>query len=378
LTDSTMEQPDLISVRGSYRSMGADYGRAARDKIEHNLDFYRRVWTERAGISAEDVLAWGDVFAEQVRAYDADIAELIDGVAEGAGFDRRLLFALNAKLELMYGSGYTDCACTSLAVLDSRTTNRHTLLAQNWDWHPDIGPNTVLLSTTDEDGFRVLTLTEAGQVGKSGLNSNGIGVCANLLVTDRDAAGPGVPYAVLLRGVLQSRTMADAISAVTTPTRISSGNFLIAARGGEAIDIEAAPGDFGHLVPRNGLVAHANHFETEVAGRDAKKGSARLTLIRAERVRHLLEDRLDARRVDADAIHEVLTDHFSYPDGLCRHTNPANDYVERIVSAYSMIMDLDELTMDVTPYPVCENPSTTYALDASGVVTARAQRQGTA
>lgn len=361
-----MQQPKLITVRGDYSSMGVEYGRLARDAVGQNLDFYQRIWTDHAGIPSDGVLSWGDVFAEQVRAYNADIADLVEGVAEGAGVDRRLIFALNAKLELMYGSGYTDCACTSLAVLDSRTTNRHTLVAQNWDWHPDVGPNTVLLSTTDTDGFEVLTLTEAGQVGKSGLNSCGIGVCANLLVSGRDAAGHGVPYAILLRGVLQSQTMSDAIRAVTTPTRISSGNFMIAARGGEAIDIECAPDDFGHLVPHNGLVAHANHFETDVIGRDVEKSAARLTLLRAERVRHLLEDALDQRIVDADRIHAVLSDHFSYPDGLCRHVNPATAPAEHIVSAYSLIMDLDELTMAVTPFPVCESAAVSYALTTHG------------
>lgn len=34
--------------------------------------------------------------------------------------------------------------------------------------------------------------------------------------------------------------------------------------------------------------------------------------------------------------------------------------------------------MDVTPYPVCENPSTTYVLDAADVATARAEPQGQA
>ncbi|ANY09314.1 C45 family autoproteolytic acyltransferase/hydolase [Pseudonocardia sp. HH130630-07] len=368
-----MTQPGLISVRGTYPSMGADYGRAARPAIEGNLEFYGRIWRDRAGLSDADLRHWGEVFAGQVRAYDAETADLVDGVAEGSGLDRRLVYALNAKLELLYGSGYQECACTSLAVLGSRTASGHTLLAQNWDWHPDVGPNTVLLSTTDTEGFGVLTLTEAGQVAKSGLNTAGIGVCANLLVSDRDTAGPGVPYAVLLRGVLQSRRMSDAIRAVTAPPRVGSGNVLMAARGGEAIDIEIVPDDFGHLLPRDGLITHANHFESDVVRRvsagDVTRATARLTLLRPTRVRHLLVDALERRSVGPALVHEALSDHFSYPDGVCRHVDPRVAYPDRVVSAYSLIMDLDDATLRVTPHPVCESPTATYALAADGVVT---------
>ena len=76
-------------------------------------------------------------------------------------------------------------------MLGTHTANGHTLLAQNWDWHPDQRDAMVLLTTTDESGHRVLALTEAGMLAKTGLNSAGVGLCVNMLGTDRDGVAPG-------------------------------------------------------------------------------------------------------------------------------------------------------------------------------------------
>ena len=69
------------------------------------------------------------------------------------------------------------------------------------------------------------TLTEAGILGKIGLNDAGLGVCLNLLSTTADGGRDGTPIHVLLRQMLQScRSVDDAIelldaSAASAPPR---------------------------------------------------------------------------------------------------------------------------------------------------------------
>ena len=53
------------------------------------------------------------------------------------------------------------------------------------------------------DGPDLLTLTEAGMVGKIGANAHGLAMVVNLLTSDADHPGPALPMHVILRNVLE-------------------------------------------------------------------------------------------------------------------------------------------------------------------------------
>lgn len=345
----------VLFVEGSYGEMGVAYGHRMAELIHRNMEDYQRRFRDVAGLTDAQVREWGNRYRAVAHSYNPAIADMLTGMAEGAGQAAERIFALNARTEILYGSTAGDNGCTSAAVLPFRTADQHVLLGQNWDWHPEQKDLTFLLATRDEDGFTVLTLTEAGMVAKTGLNSAGIGVCANLLVSDRDRGGEGVPYHLLLRGVLQSTTMADANRAALAHTRISSGNLLIADAGGEAIDLEVTPGDFGYLLPLNGLITHSNHFLSNVPVGDLRKGMSALTLLRPERARHLLEPKLADGAVTAKDLRAVFRDHYSFPNGICRHVDERDAVLDRICSVYSIVMDLTERRFSIAQHPPCEN-----------------------
>ncbi|MBB5131006.1 isopenicillin-N N-acyltransferase-like protein [Thermocatellispora tengchongensis] len=355
--------PSLVAVEGGHREMGAMLGRQTRDLVVRSLDVYYRRFRDQAGLSEADVMRWGSVFLGVAREYHPGIAAMLKGLAEGAGQRAEHIAALNARTELLYGTGYREEGCTSLAVLPGHTADGHALLAQNWDWHPEQAPVTFLLATRDPEGFTVLTLAEAGMLAKSGLNSAGLGVCANLLVSDRDRGGRGVPYHFLLRGVLESPRMSVALRRTLDVTRVSSGNLLIGDAGGEAIDLEVAPGVFGHLLPEGGLLAHSNHFQCPLPLRDEKVRSSALTLLRAVRVRHLLQDAAAARAVTTTDIVAALRDHYSHPDGVCRHRDPETSESEACVSVYSIVMDLTARELFIAGHPVCGQAYARWRLD---------------
>ena len=66
---------------------------------------------------------------------------------------------------------------------------------------------------------------------------------------------------------------------------------------------------------------------------------------------------LDARApISVGDLEVTLRDHDNYPDGICRHENPADPPEEWCVTVTSVIMDLDELTLRLTDGPPCEHP----------------------
>src|SRR6185436_584334 len=125
--------------------------------------------------------------------------EEIAGIAHGAGQDEYELRAINARTEILAGmSGLTECS----------VVGQGGLLAQNWDWHPDATHSTLVWIVEHEHGW-FATLTEAGILGKIGLNDAGLGVCLNILHTTADGGLDGTPIHILLRRTLATAETVD-------------------------------------------------------------------------------------------------------------------------------------------------------------------------
>ena len=58
---------------------------------------------------------------------------------------------------------------------------------------------------------------------KTGMNANGVGVVTNTMVSDRDAGEPGVPYHVVLRSLLASENVSDALARLYRATQVFVG-----------------------------------------------------------------------------------------------------------------------------------------------------------
>ncbi|MGX7676800.1 C45 family autoproteolytic acyltransferase/hydolase [Plantactinospora sp. DSM 117369] len=363
----------LIRVQGTPAECGAGYGAAARDLITANLEFYLRRFREEGGWDEAAVTVAGRAFQEATRRHHPRVAELLDGVAEGAGARVEQVYALNARTELIYGrhrdggsAAPPDAdagGCTAVGVLGTHTGNGHLLLGQNWDWHPDQRDVMLLLATRDERGLTVLTLTEAGMVAKTGLNSAGVGVCVNMLGCDRDGlpgpgVEPGVPYHVLLRAALEAESLAEALKAAVRGTRNSSINLLLgqaAEAGGELIDLELVPGDAGWLHPVDGYLTHANHLETGLPVHDAMKDWGGSSLFRSARARRLLAPRAAVGKVGEGDLAALFRDHASFPHGICRHVDERMPLAERSETVYSVLLDLDDRRFGIAAGPPCEH-----------------------
>lgn len=330
----------VVDVTGTPREMGLAYGHEAAELIRGNVEAYLRRFERSVGLSPEAVALQGSAFGETSRRYFPRLAVMLDAMAESAGVAPELIYAINARSELLYGERHTG-ECTSIGLLGD-----HTVLAQNWDWNPDQRPYTLLLITRDERRHEVAALTEAGMLAKTGLNNHGVGVCVNLIGCDRDGTPGGVPYHVLLRSVLEADSMSWALRNVLRIPRSASINLLI-GQPSEIIDLELVPGDAGWLHPEDGILVHANHFESNVPVYDTIKDWGGSSLFRSARARRLLLEKKD--------VLEVLKDHFSAPLAICRHADERDAEVDKSESIWTVQMDLDDRAIQLIPGPPCEN-----------------------
>jgi isopenicillin-N N-acyltransferase like protein len=348
-----------IRVEGTARERGLTYGRLARERVGLTLEAYSRLFTHYAGLDWNDVTDYARSYEPIVLDFDRSLIEEMHGIAEGAGVDFKDILAINVRTEVMYGLGELHAAeCSAFAALPEAVANGHTLLGQNWDWHPAALNCCVVLCIRQEDRPSILTVVEAGLLAKMGMNSDGLGVATNALVSDIDRGEPGIPFHVMLRSILNSRTLEEAVKAVQTAHRASSANYLIAAAGGSAIDLETAPGGSDHVFsiePIDGVLGHANCFiAPDVTITDETERLKPMAKIRQRTIESHLRSAWDG--IDAEYMRHALTDHENHPHSMCRHPLEEAAPMERSATVASVVMDLDDRTMWVSDGQPCTHP----------------------
>ena len=352
-----------IKVSGSAYECGLKHGTAAKKQIHHNIDYYLGIWSRICGMTRNDALKKASTTADPIKKYDSGIFEEIEGIAEGSSSKLDEILALNTRYELLFSQvKLVPDGCTALAVLPDATMGGHTLLAQNWDYRPGVKEGCVTLEIRQEGKPAVLLHAEAGTVGHKGLNSNGIGLTLNALVSDKDRFEPCPPILVQCRKVLNSKGLNEAMQAVLLAKRSVSSNVIIAQAGGVAVDLEMNPLDTSIMVPENGHIAHTNHFigPRSLVVKDTFVPQIPNTVYRLSRTNTKL--RSWESRVSVDGIKEMLRDHFGNPYSVCTHVDPAIVEDMQAETVASVIMDLDERSLHITKGPPCLSEYEKYTL----------------
>ena len=356
----TPQLSPIISVKGKPFDCGLQHGSQAKKLVRKNIDSYFDLWNVLWGAKRPEVLEQCRGFTPLIGEYDADILEEIEGIARGAEVALEEIIALNTRYELLWAPGVAAKAlsdgCTALCALPPVTESGHTIMGQNWDYMPRLVGGYIVLEMEQETKPNLMMATEAGIVGQKGLNSAGIGLCVNALVTSQDKFEPRTPVLVVMRGILNADTFSQALKAVLGTKTTVSGNMLIAHRDGEAIDLEVTPTEVGFLQAEDGIITHTNNL-LALTNRedivDTMKSALPDTLFRYSRSRRLLA--ADKDHINVGSFQRVLKDHFGYPDSICRHANPRDPEPNQLTTKFSTIMDLEERALYMTEGTPCQN-----------------------
>jgi isopenicillin-N N-acyltransferase like protein len=359
-----------IRVSGGPRERGRQYGEAAREQVRRSVEAYEGAFAHYAGWDWETVRAEAARFVEPIAAFDPRYADELEGIAEGARVDLLDVVAINVRTEVMFaasaraadagpdGNGRPPLECSSFAALPSRTGGA-TLAGQTWDWLAHAFETVVVLEAEQDDGPNFVTVVEGGLLAKAGMNAAGIALMTNALVCDRDAGDPGVPYHVLLRGILDAETAPDALAAMQRGSRSSSANYLVAHADGIALDVEAAPGDYSRLFvnyPEDDLLLHTNHFRHPgFDARDVAPTVMQDSPFRLARVKQLTETHDGP--LDRAFWESALADHVLFPASVCCHVDArAQSDPERYATVMAVIADPAERVLWLASGNPCEAP----------------------
>jgi isopenicillin-N N-acyltransferase-like protein len=224
--------------------------------------------------------------------------------------------------------------CTSLFFRDT------CIIGENWDWMRACEELVVLLEMERENGHRILMIAEPGIIGKVGLNNRGLGVALNIL--HGDVAHFGVPVHVLLRAVLDSATVGEALERIESASFHTYSNLMIADVAGGFANLEFCGSSFRLVDYVGETPIHTNHFlSTEVNARVNPFYCSSLT--RLERARQL--DR-GIQGQGLEKMKRILLDKANGDDAICARYRPREHYEVGTIS--SIIMDLEARAMWLT------------------------------
>jgi isopenicillin-N N-acyltransferase like protein len=358
-----MERENFITVEaeGSPYEIGFAHGSKGKEKVLNSLNWYRNRLTTSAGTDWEGIKNFSAKYISIINDYDPDILEEMRGVADGSALELEDIVALNARTEILR-KGKNLEGCTSFSVMPELTSTGDTLLGQNWDWTMAQKEAVLVLKIKQNGKPTICMVTEGGLIGKIGFNSCGIGVCFNALKSANES-GIGIPAHVILRGILNSENLGDAIRAVSRGGIACSANYLIACSEGEAADVEADTLDYDVVFPVEGIIAHANHYSSPRLAmmKDYIKYRTPNSLLRERRLNQLLKK--NSSKISINDLQAMLSDHFLSPDSICRHEGPKVKRGTSVGTVFSVVMNLNKREMIAAKGNPCCNEFFTFSID---------------
>ncbi len=330
----------ILQLTGNAQQRGLAHGRWAAEAIHHNWAVYLRCFHAEGGLNEREVLRRAALWQRRMQLAHPEYARTMAGIASASGLPELAIVALNVRYEILYSAfaqqGRKAGECTAAAVLPGRSSSGRTLLAQNWDWIPEVELIWIRHIKGDHE---VLSVTEAGVVGgKLGINSAGLALGVNGLVSHLDRwDGPGTPFHVRCFLALEAESWEEAIAALQDGQSPCSAAFLLADCQA-AVAVERAPSAAAQLTPGEGLLVHANHFlaATQLGISQPLGDERRSTYHRWRRVQALLSTK---SQLDEEDLKESLRDHNGYPISVCLHPMPEADPAQRYVTVLSVLLD---------------------------------------
>ncbi|KAI0876143.1 peptidase C45 acyl-coenzyme A:6-aminopenicillanic acid acyl-transferase-like protein [Hypoxylon argillaceum] len=335
-----------IRCTGSPHEMGVIHGTTAKDQITGSIAFYSRLFQTTCSLSWPEVVQEAAKYVQALEDIAPRYLEEIKGIASGSGLPFLDILALNIRTEITFGL-FSDAAqdlasapsdgCTSLGWL----TAAGSFLGQNWDWDPAQAPNLVVCRVSQPGtGIPdIAMVTEAGIVGKIGLNAAGVGCCLNAIKC-RGVDAAKLPIHFALRAVLESPSRAAAAEAVKSAGVAGSGHILVGDATGST-GLECTSAWVKEVVMDDaGRVCHTNHLILDTSDVDEQPWLDD-SPVRLARIRELT-----ARTTEPtlDVIADAFRDTDGYPSSINRHVRDKST----IETLFTIVMDLTKRSARVT------------------------------
>lgn len=338
----------LVEARGTHREVGRQIGEQCKPHIVNLLSHLRGDLP--SNVTWEAMRDQSKVYLEYSRAVYPRYVEELEGIAEGAGvsFDEVFLSMCEELWEpALWGKGCTDMAARGRATLDGST-----LIAHTNDLSAEFETGLVILKVQAGDEPEFLAVSPGGIGISAGFSAARISLTGNQL--DSNDVRPGVPRLLMVRAILGSRTLSEAMSHCLLPERASNYNNVIADGSGEVYSMEGSATDCEAIYIKEDVMAHANHYVSPAMRRfELDRSAIASSVIRYNRAEYLLRENFG--KLTPELFKKLLADHAGYPTSICSHS--------RSVTVFSIIIQLETLRAWIGRGFACETEYVEYQLE---------------
>ena len=331
--------PEIILTGNAYER-GLQHGQALALQIKGFLNDNRaRINSIREFPLEENIIrAQLQQHAAIIEAQLPGIALELKGLAAGADITYEDALLLQYRVELMaYNNrNILEGDCSTIAI--------------NLPGQPIITGQTIdLPGNMTELGciFRIIPENEtdpeiliygfAGLLGYMGMNSHGLSININMVVSDDWQ--PGISPYLLVRHLLTLPTIDECIEELNKIKRSSSRSFLI-TKYNRMVNVELTANEIRILEDK--MLMHTNHYlDNDLAARDKihflfKNSSVK----RLKLLQQLLQEETEV--INAEMLFDIFADHSLYPVGICAH---GEGNIRRSETVAAVVMEPGRLVM---------------------------------
>ena len=356
----------VLVLEGTPYERGLTHGKVLKKEIHEVVALWKAQLGSPPGTDAdafiEKFLEETD-FAPAIKKWTPGLLEEVRGISDGAeiGFDTIYAFQLMNEVWL-YQSGLEGEACSAIAF--ERQGERPALVAQNMDLEPFREGYQVLMHVKHPDSdLESLFLTCAGLIVTTGMNNAPLGVAVNAM-GQMDFGPEGLPVAFVVRGLLEQKSLQDAVDFLKTVKHASGQNYIL-GDSEDVVDLEVSTNQLARFTPESpGVILHTNHprvltdyhaeYEDSLAGGATPMGLGENSHARLS----ALEARLGSRQnsLDINDIKSTLSSQDDSANPVCRpHDTGKSSFTFGTV--IQVLSDSPELHLapgppNVTPFQV--------------------------
>jgi isopenicillin-N N-acyltransferase-like protein len=306
----------VLRVAGTRREVGAQIGAAFAGQIRRGVE---SGFDDLPGTRTRDEqLALASAYREVTQRELPWLIEELDGCATAAGVDPLAFFAVSIE-EIWYlpRERVTQGRCSDLVAGPRATADGHLIVGHNNDLSPSAEDEIVAIERTVPGDPVTFQLGGAPWL-SVGWSSAGLSLTGNELSPNDERVG--ISRSLQVFEMLRARTLEDMVAAALRPDRASSYNNVLTSADGGAVNVEGSATDVELTgLDDDGHLAHTNHYVCErMRPYEGDPVYADRSNVRYERARELLANE-PAASMTAARMRELLSDHETKPDSLCRH-----------------------------------------------------------
>ncbi|MHA2038657.1 MAG: C45 family autoproteolytic acyltransferase/hydrolase [Promethearchaeota archaeon] len=348
------EKFPVVDLTGSPEEIGAQHGKLLKNRINQVIEFYCDVTKKLDEDGRENnqklILNSARNFKNIIQTYNPEYSVEIESIAEASDVDPLWIYAINSRSEIMSNMENGSTECTALYFKNPR------ILGQNWDWASDLEDLAFIMRLTKPDGHKIIQVTEPGMIGKIGFNNSGLGVCLNFLRVDEELNG--LPIHIILRAMLDSKSIGEAKILAKNVGKGRSGNILMGDKNGNYQDIEFGGSEVYFLDTEKNYFIHTNHFLKN----DELNLNPELSLSSFNRYK-IANKLTNSHETHSLALMKsILLDDTDSELPICRKYIPGVR-MEEVGTVCTILMDLNQEVMHITKGSPLHNPFTKISLN---------------